>query len=112
MNRMHVNFNRLSKILNLIMKQPIEGGVTIHGNMLVPKRHLKEINQIKRDLNKSGGKCRTRTKNGETIKQYYDLLRRTGDLLNERVSLDIQRITIGYVNGKRIQSLAYKYKHM
>ena len=112
MDRMHVNFTRLSKILNLITKQPIEGGVTIRVNVRVPKPYLKEINQIKRDLNKSGGKCRSRTKNGETIKQYYDLLKHTGDLLNERVCMDIQRITIGYVNGKRIQSLAYKYKHM
>jgi len=113
MNRLHINFIKLSKILSLVSGQPISGGVKIRGDMKIPKQYLYDLNQIKIDLKKAGGRCRTRTKHNDKLKTYYDLLMRVGALINHNLSMDIERVTIGTrTNGKRIQSLAYKYQYM
>jgi len=112
-NRLHINFIRLSKILSLVSKQSIEGGVNIRGDMRIPKQYLCELNQIKIDLKRVGGKCRTRTKHNDKLKTYFDLLVRVGDLTNQRVSRKISRVTIGkHANGTRIQTLAYNYQYI
>ena len=111
--RLHINFIKLSKILSLVSGQSIEGGVKIRGDMKIPKQYLCDLNQIKIDLKRVGGKCRTRTKHNDKLKTYYDLLVRVGNLTNHFVSRKISRVTIGTrTNGKRIQSLAYKYQYM
>ena len=93
--------------------QSIEGGVKIRGDMKIPKQYLCDLNQIKRDLKKAGGKCRSRTNKNDKLKTYYDLLMRVGALIDQKLSMDIERVTIGTrTNGKRIQSLAYKYQYM
>ena len=112
-NRLHINFIRLSKILSLVSKQSIECGVKIRGDMKIPKQYLYDLNQIKIDLKKAGGRCRTRTKHNDKLKTYYDLLVRVGALTNHKVSMKISRVTIGkHANGTRIQTLAYKYQYI
>ena len=110
MDRVHVNFYRLVKILSLIIKRPIQDGVKIKADAVVPCQYQSELNEIRSDLKKMGGKYRSRTQNKRKLKIYLDLWRRMGLKMNKKIGMKIQKIIIGKDrNGSRIQSLSYKY---